>query len=71
MLISHLTANHIGQTVSLQGWIAHLRSSGKIAFVNLRDGSGYLQCVVEQTTIGDDAFSALLDCGIESAVELT
>lgn len=71
MIISHLTADQVGQTVTLQWRIAHLRSSGKIAFVNLRDGSGYLQCVIEQKIIGDDAFSALLDCGIESAVECT
>jgi len=33
-------AQHIGQTVTLRGWVYHLRSSGKVRFLVLRDGSG-------------------------------
>jgi asparaginyl-tRNA synthetase len=36
----------IGQTVAVQGWVLTTRSSGKIAFVVIRDGSGYLQGVL-------------------------
>ncbi len=40
--------HHVGETVRVRGWVAHLRSSGKVAFVVVRDGSGTLQCVVVQ-----------------------
>ena len=44
-------AGHIGQTVAVQGWVLTTRSSGKIAFVNLRDGSGYLQGVLPKAEV--------------------
>jgi asparaginyl-tRNA synthetase len=34
---------HVGETVTLRGWVMTTRSSGKIAFLVLRDGSGYVQ----------------------------
>ena len=37
---------HVGETVTVRGWVTHLRSSGKVAFVVLRDGSGILQAVL-------------------------
>jgi len=61
----------VGEEITLKGWIAHLRSSGKIAFVNLRDGSGYMQCIVQKGEVGDEAFEALKGCGIESAISIT
>ncbi len=39
-------AAHVGTTVAVQGWVLTTRSSGKIAFVVIRDGSGYLQGVL-------------------------
>lgn len=36
----------IGETITVRGWVATTRSSGKIAFLVLRDGYGYLQCVL-------------------------
>ena len=36
---------HVGRTVVLRGWVVTTRSSGKIAFLVLRDGTGYLQAV--------------------------
>ncbi|MCY0907455.1 MAG: asparagine--tRNA ligase [Sulfobacillus thermotolerans] len=38
---------HIGQDVILQGWVTHYRSSGKIHFIVIRDGTGVMQCVVK------------------------
>lgn len=70
MLIKHLWSDHVSTSINLQWRIANVRISGKIAFVNLRDWTGYLQCVVEQKVIGDDAFDALKECGIESAISL-
>ncbi|MGB9590476.1 MAG: OB-fold nucleic acid binding domain-containing protein, partial [Candidatus Hydrothermia bacterium] len=36
----------VGQEVTLRGWLANLRSSGKIHFLIIRDGTGFMQCVV-------------------------
>lgn len=36
---------HVGETVSIPGWLYNLRKSGKIVFPILRDGSGMMQCV--------------------------
>lgn len=47
-----------------------MRISGKIAFVNLRDGSGYIQCIIEKKIIGDEQFDLLKECGIESAIHI-
>src|SRR4028118_798648 len=38
--------NHIGEEVTLKGWLYNSRSSGKLVFLQLRDGTGIVQCVV-------------------------
>jgi len=38
--------SHAGQTVRVRGWVTHVRSSGKVAFIVMRDGSGLLQAVL-------------------------
>ena len=38
--------DHIGKEVTLKGWLYNTRSSGKLVFLQLRDGSGIVQCVV-------------------------
>ncbi len=70
MLIKHIRTEHIDQEVSLQWWIVHLRSSGKVAFVELRDGTGFIQCVVEPGKVWEEKFEELKSCGIESSLEL-
>ncbi|NOZ43802.1 MAG: hypothetical protein GXP45_01285 [bacterium] len=51
MLIKHLSTKDIDQEITLQGRIVHLRSSGKVAFIELRDGTGFIQCVVEPENV--------------------
>ncbi|HEY2954597.1 MAG TPA: asparagine--tRNA ligase [Candidatus Eisenbacteria bacterium] len=41
----HRAAAYAGQVVELRGWLAHRRSSGKVQFLVVRDGSGVMQCV--------------------------
>ena len=41
-------AGHEGQTVTLRGWLHNRRSSGKIHFLTVRDGSGFIQCVMSK-----------------------
>ncbi len=43
---------HVGQTVTLQGWVYKTRASGKIAFIVVRDGTGLCQCVLERSHCG-------------------
>lgn len=70
-LISTITADHVGQSVTIAGWIQNTRSSGKLCFIELRDGSGYMQCVSEINTLGENAFKELESLGIESSLALT
>jgi asparaginyl-tRNA synthetase len=71
MLISHISADHVGKEITLAGWIKHARGSGKIAFIELRDGSGFIQCVAEAKNLGEDKFSRLAGLNIESSLSLT
>jgi asparaginyl-tRNA synthetase len=41
---------HTGERVKIKGWVSHLRSSGKIKFVVVRDGTGIVQCVLGPET---------------------
>ena len=50
-------AKYNGQTVKLGAWIANKRSSGKIAFLQLRDGSGFVQGVVVKAEVSDEIFA--------------
>lgn len=44
-------ASKAGQNVSLRGWISNIRSSGKLYFLEFRDGSGFIQCVVDTAAL--------------------
>ena len=62
---------HVGETVVLKGWLYNLRSSGKILFPQLRDGSGVVQCVVLKNAITPELWEALKALGQESALTVT
>lgn len=61
-------ATLIGQEVTLQGWAYNFRSSGKIFFLQFRDGSGRIQVVYTPQDIGDDAWAELQTLRLESSV---
>ncbi|EGP9088688.1 asparagine--tRNA ligase [Listeria monocytogenes] len=46
----------VGKEVTIGAWLANKRSSGKIAFLQLRDGTGFMQGVVVKAEVGDDIF---------------
>jgi asparaginyl-tRNA synthetase len=48
--------HHVGQSVTLRGWVVTTRSSGKIAFLVLRDGTGYLQAVFPRNEVSADTW---------------
>lgn len=70
-LITHLTPELISTTVSLNWWVQNIRSSGKITFIELRDWSGYIQCIAELTTIWQEKFDELSALGQESSLRIT
>ena len=49
-------SEHVGQTVTLQGWVYNTRVTGKIAFIIVRDGSGLCQCVLEKSAETESFF---------------
>lgn len=57
----------IGKEVILKGWMYNKRSSGKITFLQLRDGSGYIQGVVEQAKVSNSTWESALSLTIESS----
>jgi asparaginyl-tRNA synthetase len=60
--------DHAGQSVHLRGWVDNFRSSGKIAFLILRDGTGRTQCILSKKEIGEDAFAQAKALTQESSV---
>ena len=48
--------DHVGQEVMVRGWVVTTRSSGKIAFLVVRDGTGYLQAVFARKEVGDEVW---------------
>ncbi len=61
----------VGQTVTTNGWIATTRSSGKIAFTVLRDGTGYLQCVVVKQEVDESTWETVRQLTQETSVAVT
>src|SRR5258708_2188201 len=61
-------SEHVGEQVTLKGWLYNLRSSGKLLFPQLRDGTGVVQCVVLKSSITPEVWEALKGLGQESAL---
>ncbi|RMH09078.1 MAG: asparagine--tRNA ligase, partial [Nitrospirae bacterium] len=59
---------YVGQPVMIRGWVRHHRSSGKIQFVTVRDGTGDLQAVLSKSTVGDACFARAAHVTQESSV---
>src|SRR6476660_3433956 len=61
-------ARHEGKSVTLKGWLANRRSSGKIHFLQVRDGSGFIQAVMSKAAVGEDLFRRVDHLSQESAI---
>lgn len=68
--IEHI-ARHDGQQVTLAGWVYNKTEKGKLVFLQLRDGSGTIQCVVFKRNVSEAAFAAAKELTQESAVYVT
>lgn len=70
LLISHF-AQHVGDTVTVKGWAYNVRSSGSIVFLQLRDGSGFVQAVVSKQGVDESSWQAASSATLESTVSVT
>ena len=72
---NYTTINSLSQQVekevTLAGWLYNSRTSGKIQFLIIRDGTGLCQCVVEQGNVPDEIFEQLKHLGQESSLTVT
>ena len=48
---------HLGEEVTLKGWLYNKRSSGKLGFLEIRDGSGLIQGVVSKKDVSEEAWA--------------
>jgi asparaginyl-tRNA synthetase len=64
-------ASKAGQEATLLGWVAEFRSSGKIAFLGLRDGTGTVQVVIARNEVDDGSWEAVADLSLESSVRVS
>ena len=63
--------NHIGQEVTIGAWLHNKRSSGKIAFLQLRDGTGFMQGVVVKSEVDEETFATAKNITQESSLYVT
>ncbi|WP_057914402.1 asparagine--tRNA ligase [Peribacillus muralis] len=61
----------VDQEVTIGGWLASKRSSGKIAFLQIRDGSGFIQGVVVKADVGEEIFARAKSVSQESSLYVT
>ena len=62
---------HAGATVAVRGWVVTTRSSGKIAFAVVRDGTGYLQAVLSKKEVAPEVWEAFGKLTQETSLEVT
>jgi asparaginyl-tRNA synthetase len=62
---------HTGETVTVRAWVTHVRSSGKIAFAVLRDGTGVCQTVFVKNQISPEVWERFAHLTTETSVSIT
>ena len=62
---------HVGNDVTIHGWVYNKRSSGKIKFIIVRDGTGFLQCVMVKAALPEDVFEKFGELTQESSLTVT
>jgi asparaginyl-tRNA synthetase len=64
-------SKHVGEKVTVDGWLYNKRTAGKLQFPIVRDGSGYLQCVVFRKEVAEETWNAVDQVTQESTVRVT
>lgn len=71
----HVTISDVqkyeGKSVTIKGWLANKRSSGKIVFLQVRDGSGFIQGVVVKNEVSNEIFETCKNLTMESSIIVT
>ncbi len=62
---------HEGEDVTIKGWLHNRRSSGKIHFLTVRDGSGFIQAVMSKAAVGEELFKAADHLSQETSIIVT
>jgi len=62
--------NHVGEKVSLRGWVYRCRSSKNVVFIVLRDSSNIVQCVINKDKVNEKTWEYAEKLLIESSIEL-
>ena len=60
--------NHENEEVRVKGWVSHHRSSGKLVFLELRDGTGYVQCVAFKGDLDIEPFEEVKNVTLETSI---
>jgi asparaginyl-tRNA synthetase len=64
-------SNYAGQSVTVRGWVTHLRSSGKVAFIVMRDGTGILQTVLVKGAVAPETWDHFARLTQETCISVT
>ncbi len=64
-------AEYVGQEITLQGWLFNRTDKGKLQFLQVRDGTGFIQCVVFQKEVPEEVFAAAARLTQESSLIVT
>ncbi|MEO1022593.1 MAG: asparagine--tRNA ligase [Bacteroidota bacterium] len=71
MIYINQLADHVGQDVTLHGWVYNYRSSGSLVFIELRDGTGITQCVVAKDEVNEEDWEGASSLKQESSLSVT
>lgn len=63
-------ASLVGQTITIKGWAHNVRSSGSLVFLEMRDGSGFVQAVVSKKGVDEASWEAASSATIESSLSV-
>lgn len=63
-------ASYKNKKITLKGWVFNLRSSGKIVFLQIRDGSGFIQAIVDEGVVAKSVWEKLKKVTLETSLEV-
>lgn len=69
--LSSNLSSHVGEAVTLKGWLNNKRSSGPIAFIEVRDGYGFIQAVAVKKDLSESVWAAIESATQESSITVT
>jgi asparaginyl-tRNA synthetase len=64
-------ADHVGDTITIKGWLYNMRSSGKLHFLELRDGTGFMQAVMFKGDVDEELFETTNHLRQETSIKVT